>query len=62
MREGELSVGGLRRNDGGARRKLGDAARARAVAEFSWAGHCARLAEAMEQALARRGRERSHPS
>jgi glycosyltransferase involved in cell wall biosynthesis len=48
--------------DGGARRRLGDAARARAVAEFSWAGHCARLAEAMEQALARRGRERSHPS
>jgi glycosyltransferase involved in cell wall biosynthesis len=48
--------------DGGARRRLGDAARARAVAEFGWAGHCARLAEAMEQALARRGRERSHPS
>jgi glycosyltransferase involved in cell wall biosynthesis len=48
--------------DGGARRRLGDAARARAVAEFSWAGHCARLAEAMEQALARRGRARSFPS
>jgi starch synthase len=48
--------------DAGVRRRLGDGARARAVAEFSWAGHCARLAQAMEQALARRGGARAQSS
>jgi glycosyltransferase involved in cell wall biosynthesis len=44
------------------RRRLGDAARARVVGEFSWAGHCARLEDAMQRALAERGRSRSHAS
>jgi len=48
--------------DAGTRRRLGEAARARAVGEFSWAGHCARLQDAMELALARRGGSRRHPS
>ncbi len=44
------------------RRRLGAAARARAVNEFSWAGHCARLQGAIEQALTRRGRARGTTS
>lgn len=44
------------------RRRLGAAARARAVNEFSWAGHCARLQEAIEQALTRRARARDTTS
>jgi glycosyltransferase involved in cell wall biosynthesis len=48
--------------DGGLRRRLGSAARARAVGEFSWAGHCARLQEVLAQALARRGQRQIRPS
>jgi len=48
--------------DAGVRRRLGAAARARAVAEFSWAGHCARLDDAMARALARRRQGRGRPS
>jgi glycosyltransferase involved in cell wall biosynthesis len=44
--------------DAATRRRLGDAARERAVGEFSWSGHCRRLQGAMEQALARSGRPR----
>jgi glycosyltransferase involved in cell wall biosynthesis len=44
------------------RHRLGSAARARAVGEFSWAGHCARLHEAMTRALARRGQGQVRPS
>jgi glycosyltransferase involved in cell wall biosynthesis len=47
-----------RLSDTGTRRGLGEAARARAVGEFSWAGHCARLQDAMERAQARRGLRR----
>ncbi len=36
------------------RTRLGQAARARAVAEFSWAHHCSRLEEALLASLARR--------
>jgi glycosyltransferase involved in cell wall biosynthesis len=48
--------------DAGVRRRLGAAARARAVAEFSWAGHCARLDDAMARALARRRQGRGRPA
>ena len=48
--------------DGDLRRSLGAAARARAVAEFSWAGHCARLEDALARALARRGHRQVRPS
>ena len=48
--------------DGGLRRQLGSAARARAVSEFSWAGHCARLQEALALALARRDQRQVRPS
>jgi glycosyltransferase involved in cell wall biosynthesis len=48
--------------DGDTRRPLGEAARARAVGEFSWAGHCARLEDAMARALARRSGSRCHLS
>ncbi len=44
------------------RRRLGSAARARAVAEFSWTGHCARLQDALTLALARRGQRQVRPS
>ena len=44
------------------RRRLGEAARARAVNEFSWAGHCARLQGAIERALTRRGHARDTTS
>ena len=44
------------------RRRLGSAARARAVAEFSWTGHCARLQDALTRALARRGQRQVRPS
>jgi glycosyltransferase involved in cell wall biosynthesis len=47
-----------RLGDAGMRQRLGKAARARAVGDFSWAGHCARLEAAIAQALARRGRGR----
>ncbi len=40
------------------RRRLGSAARARAVAEFSWRAHCGRLDEAIRAAAARRARNR----
>jgi len=48
--------------DEGTRRRLGQAARARAVDEFSWAGHCARLEAAMKRALTRRSRSRGASS
>ena len=38
------------------RRRLGQAARLRACAEFSWAAHCRKLDDAIRQALRRRGR------
>jgi glycosyltransferase involved in cell wall biosynthesis len=41
------------------RRRLGDAARDRAVREFSWTGHCSRLEAAMSRALEARTRGRS---
>jgi glycosyltransferase involved in cell wall biosynthesis len=44
------------------RQRLGSAARARAVGEYSWAGHCARLHDAMTDALARRGAGQVPPS
>jgi glycosyltransferase involved in cell wall biosynthesis len=47
-----------RLTDASLRRRLGEAARVRAVDEFSWSGHCARLQAAMEQALTRRRRSR----
>jgi glycosyltransferase involved in cell wall biosynthesis len=37
------------------RRRLGAAARARAVRDFSWARHCETLDAAMKAALTRRG-------
>jgi glycosyltransferase involved in cell wall biosynthesis len=48
--------------DGDLRRRLGSAARARAVAEFSWAGHCARLHDALARAQARRDQRQVRPS
>jgi glycosyltransferase involved in cell wall biosynthesis len=48
-----------RLRDPALRRRLGDAARERAVRDFSWAGHCLRLAAAMQRALEARGRARS---
>jgi glycosyltransferase involved in cell wall biosynthesis len=45
-----------RLGEAGERRRLGAAARARAVREFSWARHCATIDEAIAAALARRGR------
>ncbi len=44
------------------RRRLGSAARARAVGEYSWTGHCARLHDAMTRARAPRGRGWARPS
>ena len=38
------------------RRRLGQAARHRACAEFSWAAHCGKLDDAIRQALRRRSR------
>jgi glycosyltransferase involved in cell wall biosynthesis len=58
---GALADAIARLSDADARRRLGESARARAVRDFSWAGHCARLQDAMEQALARRGRSRRSP-
>jgi glycosyltransferase involved in cell wall biosynthesis len=48
--------------DGDLRRRLGSAARARAVCEFSWAGHCMRLQDALARALTRRGQRQVRPS
>ena len=41
---------------GDERRRLGDAARRRVCAEFSWAAHCRKLDDAMRQQWRRRGR------
>ncbi len=48
--------------DGELRLRLGSAARARAVGEFSWAGHCTRLEDALAHALARRVQRQVRPS
>ncbi len=48
--------------DADLRRRLGSAARARAVGEFSWTLHCARLQDAMTRALARRRQRLVRPS
>jgi glycosyltransferase involved in cell wall biosynthesis len=45
-------------DDPAARRRLGDAARARAVDEYSWQAHCRALETSIEEARARRGRRR----
>jgi alpha-maltose-1-phosphate synthase len=44
---------------GDERQRLGAAARARAVADFSWSGHCTRLEAAMLRAIARRHGQRT---
>jgi glycosyltransferase involved in cell wall biosynthesis len=51
-----------RLTDGELRRRLGSAARARAVGEFSWAGHCTRLEDALAQALALRAQRQVRSS
>ncbi len=56
-------AGALERlTDEGLRRRLGSAARERAVGEFSWTRHCARLQDALTRALARRGQRQGRPS
>jgi glycosyltransferase involved in cell wall biosynthesis len=46
----------LKLKDVSLRRRLGAAARTRALRDYSWAGHCRALEEAIQQAQGRRAK------
>jgi glycosyltransferase involved in cell wall biosynthesis len=54
--DGDLAQALAALTDARLRRRLGAAARARAVADFSWAAHCRKLESAIAGAIARRHR------